>query len=66
MSKPKDQGNCAAKQKQATTKNLSGKRSHSMKKKKNSWKQEKKAKGWACALVMKEGNSMPLYRKLLR
>ena len=35
-------------------------------KKKKSWKQEKKAKGWACALVMKEGNSMPLYRKLLR
>ena len=34
MSKPKDQGNCAAKKKQATTKNLSGKRSHSMKKKK--------------------------------
>ena len=43
MSKPKDQGNYAAKQKQAT-KNLSGKRSHSMKKKKNLESRKRKLK----------------------
>ena len=37
-----------------------------IKKKKNSWKQKKKAEGWAYASVMKEGNNTPLYRKLLR
>ena len=46
MSKPKDQRNCAAKQKQATKKKMSGKRSHSTlkKKKKNLESRRRKLK----------------------
>ena len=70
ISKPKDQRNYVAKQKQATKKKKKCQEKDLIarikKKKKKSWKQKKKAEGWACASMMKEGNNTPLYRKLLR